>query len=134
MADIQVKYDGQLRTITSFKDGAVTLITDGPKQYGGLNEFCSSTDLLAVSWASCVLTMMGMTANSYNVSLDKAVATVTKALSAQSPFVVEMTLHIHCPEFVPEDIRKKIEAAAHVCPVHTSLSPKVIKDFRIHWE
>ncbi|HAK73413.1 MAG TPA: osmotically inducible protein OsmC, partial [Sporomusaceae bacterium] len=62
MATIQTTYKGGLRTEAVHTQSGSALITDAPIDNHGRGEAFSPTDLLAASYGSCVLTIMGLAA------------------------------------------------------------------------
>ncbi len=69
MEKVKILFEKDLRTRVVSKEPGVSLITDAPKAILGLGEFFSPTDLLAISVASCMLTMVGYKARDLKIDL-----------------------------------------------------------------
>ncbi len=127
MLTINVVYTGSKKCECSHPEGA-TLRTDAPKDIGGDASAFSPTDLVATGLASCILTTMAMWGERHNIDLSGATATVEKHMSqppatrrlARLPVVVSIPA-----KAVPVEMRERIEAIGHKCPVHASLHPEV---------
>src|SRR5205085_5650193 len=80
MVEINVTYQGQLRTSATHGPSGNTLITDAPKDNMGKGEAFSPTDLVATALATCILTTMGIVAQRNNIDMAGATARVTKEM------------------------------------------------------
>ena len=60
MNSFEIKYTGNLRTSATHLESNTIIDTDAPKDNHGLGEAFSPTDLMCVSLASCMLTIMGI--------------------------------------------------------------------------
>jgi putative redox protein len=84
--------------------------------------------MVAAGLASCILTTMAMYGERHGIDLTGASATVEKHMTqaplprriARLPVVVTMAA-----ASVPAEMRERIEAVGHKCPVHASLHPEV---------
>jgi putative redox protein len=127
MLTIQVQYAGNKKCDLVHPAGP-TLRTDAPKDIGGDASAFSPTDLVASGLASCILTTIAMWGERNAISLEGATATVEKHMStppaprriARLPVVVTIPA-----ASVPLEMRARLEAIGHACPVHASLHPEV---------
>ena len=121
-------YSDGLRTqITHLRSGA-TIITDAPVDNHGKGESFSPTDLMAASLASCMLTMIGIAAQSHGFSIDGAVAESEKVMGTDPRRVIEIIITLTFPANAYSDKEKRlIEHTAHHCPVSESLHPDLKK-------
>lgn len=127
MLTIHTAYLGQKKCDCTHPEGA-RLRTDAPKDIGGDASAFSPTDLVATGLASCILTTMAMWGERHGLDLTGAKATVEKHMSqppgprriARLPVVVEVPAKAVVPE-----MRERMEAVGHKCPVHASLHPEV---------
>lgn len=134
MTEMEVFYEGLLRTRCVHKESGNELKTDAPKDNMGKGELFSPTDLLAAALGTCILTLMGIAANRLKVDLTGLRLTVSKEMAlAPSRRIGKLTCDIYCPKRFDSEITKKIEQAGSLCPVHASLHPDVIQEFRFHW-
>lgn len=124
--EISVEYLGDLHTRAVHGPSGQVLLTDAPADNEGKGEYFSPTDLLATSMATCVVTIMGIAARRRGIDMSGTRATVTKEMIADPKRRCRrIALTIHMPAGLSADERKILEAAAHGCPVHASLDPRV---------
>lgn len=129
-----VVYSGELRTNCIHLQSGNEIITDAPKDNHGKGEAFSPTDLVATALASCMLTVMGIKANSMPLNIDGAKAEVTKIMQAEPRRIAEIIITIHMPERSYTDKEKIImEHTAKTCPVLYSLHPDLIKTIQFVW-
>jgi putative redox protein len=127
MLTINVRYSGNKKCECVHPEGA-SLRTDAPKDIGGDASAFSPTDLVATGLASCILTTMAMWGERHGIDLSGATATVEKHMS-QPPAprrLARLPVTVLIPaKAVPAEMRERIEAVGHKCPVHASLHPEV---------
>ncbi len=129
-----VVYSGELRTNCVHLQSGNEIITDAPKDNHGKGEAFSPTDLVATALASCMLTVMGIKANSMPLNIDGAKAEITKIMQAEPRRIAEIIITIHMPERSYTDKEKIImEHTAKTCPVLYSLHPDLIKTIQFVW-
>lgn len=135
MATSLVKYIGGLRTEATHLQSNTKIITDAPLDNHGKGEAFSPTDLMATSLANCMLTIMGIKANSEGMtSIDGTEAIVTKVMAADPRRVSEIHIHLKFPKNDYTDKEKKIyENIAHTCPVAKSLHPDLKQIITLEW-
>ncbi len=121
MAETMVRYDGDLRCRCEHEESGVVVVTDAPKDNHGLGEGFSPSDLLSVSLGSCILSIMGIAARSMEVDIAGSVAVVTKEMADAPRRIAAMAVTVRVPGGLDERQRRKLEAAAHACPVHRAL-------------
>ena len=133
MRAIKIVYEHNLRT--RFENNGKTVLIDGPKQFGGLEEHLSPTDLLATALASCTLTMLGLQAKKLGIDIFGTTATVTeKEMTTEAPRrIAKITIQIHSPANPTPEQQKKLEDAALHCAVHLSLHPEITQSITFHW-
>jgi len=124
MATIKSTYLGNLRTEAVHLQSGNKIITDAPTDNHGKGEFFSPTDLFAASYASCALTIIGITIQKYSISIDGAEVETTKIMGDNPRRIAELVLHFKFPKNNYSDKEKKIiERAINGCPVANSVSP-----------
>jgi len=135
MVSITMSYQGNLHCEAVHGPSGSILQTDAPKDNMGKGESFSPTDLVATALGTCVLTTMGIVARRLEVNMDGATASVEKAMQpAPDRRIASLTVHIHMPaQGYTEEQRKKLEHAAHHCPVHKSMHPDVQMPITFHW-
>lgn len=134
MVTIETVYEGKLRTRARHLASGEELITDAPVDNQGLGQAFSPTDLLSASLGSCMLTIMGIAADTHRLDIDGARVAITKIMSSQPRRVSEIRLDIFMPaNSIAEHHRLVLERAAKTCPVALSLHPDLIQTINFHW-
>ncbi len=130
----KVVYQGGLRTeATHLKSGNV-IHTDAPTDNEGKGEAFSPTDLAATSLASCVLTIMGISARNHDINMEGAQASVNKIMASNPRRIQRIEITIVMPKNDFTEKQKNIlEKAAHHCPVGLSLHPDTEELVSIQW-
>lgn len=130
-----VKYLGGLRTDSEHLPSKQHYITDAPLDNHGRGEAFSPTDVMATSLANCMLTVMGIKANSESMtSIDGTTAEVTKIMYTEPRRVGEIHIKLIFPKNNFTDREKKIyENTAHTCPVAKSLHPDLKQVLEFVW-
>src|SRR3954453_11604889 len=122
MVEISTTYQGQLRCTAVHGPSGNQLTTDAPKDNMGKGEAFSPTDLVATALATCVLTTMGIVAKRNNLDISGATARVTKEMvTAPVRRIGRLAVTVRVPRRLSADDQKRLENAAHTCPVHKSL-------------
>lgn len=134
MATIETTYIGGLRTEATHVQSGTQILSDAPLDNQGKGEAFSPTDLLSASLASCMLTIMGITARNQNINIDNAQASVTKIMAADPRRVSEIVIDFKFPDQYTEKEQKILERAALTCPVYYSLHPDLKKTVNFGWE
>lgn len=134
MVAIQLEYQGDLHCNAVHGPSGAILNTDAPKDNQGRGESFSPTDLVATALGSCMLTVMGILARTLDIDLSGTTASVEKEM-ASSPVrrIERLTVKIHVPHPMSEENQRKLERAAHTCPVHKSLHPDVQMPIEFTW-
>lgn len=135
MATIHTEYTGELRTVATHLQSGKTIITDAPVDNQGKGEAFSPTDLLAASLGSCMITIMGIAAQTHGFNIDGSKAEITKIMASSPRRVGEIKIELYFPDIQYSAKEKKlIEAAAFSCPVYLSLHPNLIKSINFHFQ
>ena len=134
MSDIKIKYTGDLRTKATHLSSGSKIITDAPLDNNGKGEKFSPTDLFATALGSCMLTIMGITAQTHGINIDDAEVTVKKIMGANPRRVSCIKIIINIYSDISEKDRKLLIKAAHHCPVSKSINPDIEEDvtFNFH--
>lgn len=93
-----VIYEGQQRAVCTHLQSGSTVETDAPVDNNGKGERFSPTDLLATSLAACMLTIMGMKAESMEMDMDGTKVDVLKTMASDPRRVSRIGLTFHIPE------------------------------------
>ena len=134
MLTAKINYEGNLRTHCTHLKSRNNIITDAPIDNHGKGEAFSPTDLLSTSLASCMLTVMGITAKKEQIDFDSASAEMQKIMAENPRRVSEIIIKITIPKATYSEEQKKIlENAARNCPVAKSLDPSIQQKITFHY-
>ena len=131
----KVIYQGDLRTEAIHLRSGTAIETDAPMDNKGKGERFSPTDLLATALATCILTTMGISANTHNININGTECEVEKIMAADPRRVSEVKIALHFPKdrSYNEKERRLMELAAHTCPVALSLHPDLKQSISFFW-
>ena len=121
----KVKYQGQLRTSAVHLQSNSTVITDAPVDNHGKGEAFSPTDLVATALASCLMTIMGIKAESMHIDLTGTNAIVKKHMSTTPRRINQVDVEVTMNQDFDDRTKKILEHAALTCPVAQSLHPEI---------
>lgn len=126
MSKMYIDYVGELRNKATHYSGA-EIVTDAPVDNHGKGESFSPTDLLCTSLATCMITVMGIKAQSIGVEFNGIQAEVLKYMSLELPRrVIKVKVKIKMPTHLKGATqREEIEQAGLNCPVALSLHPAI---------
>ena len=130
MNKFEITYEGNLRTKAVHLESGSSLDTDAPKDNQGLGEKFSPTDLVCASLASCMLTIMGIAMQKYNIDLKGTTASVKKTMGTEPRMISQIDIIVNFPTSYDDKIKIILERAANNCPVHTSLSNQIEKNIK----
>jgi len=134
MVQIDITYQGDLRCQAVHKPSGTKLLTDAPVDNMGKGESFSPTDLVATALGTCMLTTMGIVAQRKNIDISGSTVSVSKEMvAAPVRRIGRLTVTIHVPHDLSEDDRRRLEHAAHSCPVHKSLGADVEQPVTFKW-
>jgi len=126
MKTSEVIYLGNLRTKAIHFASGKEIITDAPIDNKGKGEFFSPTDLVATAFASCILTIMGIAAETLNYNINNTKVEVTKIMSSNPRKIAEIQAKFIFPNVHYTDKQKKaLIQIAQSCPVSLSLNSSI---------
>ena len=133
MSDIKIKYDGSLRTTaTHLKSGSI-IITDAPIDNKGKGEKFSPTDLFTTALGSCMLTIMGITAEAHEFNIDGSEIKINKVMDKNPRKISHIKLVIDIYGNLTNKQKQLLIKAVHHCPVsksiHENIKEEVIFNF-----
>lgn len=135
MNTIETTYLSGLRTEAVHVKSGVKIFTDAPEDNKGKGESFSPTDLLAGSLASCMLSIVGILADSHGFSIDGTRAETVKIMASNPRRVIEIQVTFHFPANSYSEIQKdKIRKAALTCPVALSLHPDIKQNITFNFQ
>ena len=135
MTKMKTVYLGGLRNEVEHLQSGTKIVTDAPLDNHGKGESFSPTDLFASSLGCCMLTIMGISAESYGFNIDGTTIETEKIMGTNPRRVVELKLDIHFPKGsnYTDQQKRLIEAAARTCPVANSLNPEIKKTISFNY-
>lgn len=130
MTKMRTVYLGNLRTEIEHIQSGNKIITDAPLDNNGKGEFFSPTDIFSSALGSCMLTIIGMAANTHGFNIDGTTLEIEKVMAANPRRVAEIKIDFHFPagSHYSDKEKKIIEASAKTCPVANSLHPDIVKN------
>lgn len=131
----KILYTGNLRTQMTHIQSGNSIETDAPIDNNGKGERFSPTDLVATALGSCMLTIMGISANNHNINMDGTQVEITKIMTASPRKIGEIILKLQVKgqSTYSEKEKSILEKAAYTCPVYLSLHEDVIKSLEFVW-
>jgi putative redox protein len=129
MITMKATYAGELRCEAIHIKSGVKLHTDAPVDNKGKGNSFSPTDLLCTSLATCMMTIMGITAQEKGIPFENVEAEIVKTMGTAPRRVVKIEIHF---TFKGNDYTSKekeiLKNAALTCPVAKSLHPEIEQD------
>ena len=130
-----VTYLGDLRTEATHVQSGTVVITDAPLDNQGKGEAFSPTDLCATALASCMITIMGISARNHEIDMDGTRAEITKIMEANPRRIGAIEIKVIMPEKkYSEREQKLLETAGRTCPVALSLGAGVEQRIHFVWQ
>ena len=122
------KYLGDKKVELLHEQSGTVLRTAAPLDNNGDGSSFSPTDLLAVSFPTCVLTIISIAAEQKDFSVEGATFSVEKHMIASPRRLGKLVVRFRLPAALDERERKICESAVQSCPVHGSLHPDIELD------
>lgn len=134
-AGMKVEYKGELRNEATHLKSGNQLTTDAPTDNNGRGEAFSPTDLLCTSLATCMITLMGIAAQSKDIVLGNVNAEIEKVMGTDPRRVIRIEILLKVQNINYGEREKAIlENAAKTCPVAKSLHPDIEQNVRFEYE
>jgi putative redox protein len=134
MVAINIEYKGDLHCRATHGPSGVELITDAPADNMGKGESFSPTDLVATALGTCILTVMGIKAQSMGIDIAGATVTVDKEMATNPRRIGRLATTVHIFRHIADRDKKVLESAAFTCPVHKSMSSEIDMPIIFNWE
>jgi len=134
MMTSKITYNGKLRTTCEHIRSGDTFVTDAPVDNNGLGQAFSPTDTVATGLGSCMITVMGIKAESLGVDLTGANVEIIKHMASGPRRIAKIEAKLNLPADVSDKHRKILENTANTCPVIYSLHPDIEKVITFLWE
>jgi len=118
-------YIGGLKVELEHGPSGTVLRTSAPSDKGGDSGSFSSTDLVAGALGSCMLTVMAIAAEREGIDFVGVSFALEKHMQSNPRRIGSVPVRFRMPKGLTGAQRKKLERAAHLCPVLRSLLPDV---------
>jgi putative redox protein len=129
-----VTYDANLRTTCLHLQSGSSFETDAPSDNKGQGARFSPTDLIATGLGACLITTMGIKAETMDIQLDGAKVEVTKVMMSEPRRIGKIIIAVTMPALNLDDKTKEIlERVGRTCPVERSLHPDMELDISFQW-
>ena len=129
-----VTYDTNLRTTCLHLQSGSSFETDAPSDNKGQGARFSPTDLIATGLGACLITTMGIKAETMDIKLDGAKVDVTKVMMSEPRRIGKIVIAVTMPALNLDDKTKEIlERVGRTCPVERSLHPDMELDISFQW-
>jgi uncharacterized OsmC-like protein len=131
----KVIYEGDLHTVATHVHSGTVIETDAPLDNGGKGERFSPTDLVAAALASCMCTLMGLSARKHGFELGRIECDVEKIMTTNPRRIGEIKVKVvvNGRGAYSDNEMAILERAALTCPVFESLHPDCKKDILFVW-
>lgn len=126
MATARIEYIGELQTKCTHLKSGVQFVTDAPVDNNGKGSSFSPTDLVATSYVSCMMTIVGIHCNSQGLTFNKGIGEVTKIMASGPRRISELEIDLDLSgNDWTEEQQERIKHAALACPVAKSVDPEM---------
>ena len=129
-----VTYDANLRTTCLHLQSGSSFETDAPSDNKGQGARFSASDLIATGLGACLITTMGIKAESMDIKLDGAKVDVTKVMFSDPRRIGKIVIAATIPALdLDEKTKEILERVGRTCPVERSLHPDMDLDISFTW-
>lgn len=129
-----VTYDSNLRTTCLHLQSGSSFETDAPSDNKGQGARFSPTDLIATGLGACLITTMGIKAETMDIKLDGAKVEVTKLMLSEPRRIGKIVIAVTMPVLnLDEKTIEILERVGRTCPVERSLHPDMELDISFTW-
>ncbi len=129
-----VTYDANLRTTCLHLQSGSSFETDAPSDNKGQGARFSPTDLIATGLGACLITTMGIKAESMDIKLDGAKVEVTNVMMSEPRRIGKIVIAVTMPALnLDEKTIEILERVGRTCPVERSLHPDMELDISFKW-
>jgi len=130
----QIEYKGSLLIEATHLKSGTKIKTDAPIDNNGKGSSFSPTDLVSTALASCMITIMGIKAETWGKDLENCKAEIVKIMGSNPRKIAEIGVTIYCysSNFDLKE-RQILENVAKNCPVALSLSTDLVQNIKFVW-
>ena len=127
---IEIVYEGDLRTKATHLASGSQILTDAPIDNQGKGEKFSPTDLVATALGSCMLTIMGITANVQNIDIAGTKVRVEKLMGKNPRKISQINIEVIFSTIISDKHKIILERAANHCPVAKTLEGNIEENIK----
>jgi len=130
MATAQSTYLGSLRCENLHLQSGTQILTDAPTDNQGMGSAFSPTDLCALSLTTCIITTLGIYAQTKGLEILAATGETTKHMASDPRRIsrIEVAITLRLGIAVDAPLEALLRRVAHTCPVARSLHPDIEQD------
>lgn len=130
-----IEYLGNLRCECTHLQSGSIIETDAPTDNQGKGERFSPTDTVCVALATCIITTMGIKAQSMNIDLAGSKLEVTKHMVSDPRRIgrIDIKLILKSAAEISDRDKEVLQRVGNQCPVARSLHPDVEKNIEYAW-
>lgn len=130
MATARIEYLGHLQTKCTHLKSGVEYITDAPVDNNGKGSSFSPTDMLAASYVSCMLTIIGIYCEKNGLNFEHGVGEVNKIMGTDPRKVSGLEINLDLSgNGWDENQQRAVQRAAENCPVAKSVDENMRTKF-----
>jgi uncharacterized OsmC-like protein len=129
---MEVIYDRNVHTVAYHHPLKQKISLEGCSAFGGTGADLNPIDLLVMGVGSCMLIVMGKTAESEKLDIVGAKAVVSYDLANYQ--IAAINVEIQLPKKLSSEEQRKLEAASQKCPVYLAINPSVKLTVRYCWQ
>ena len=130
MATAHSTYLGSLRCENVHLQSGTQILTDAPTDNQGMGSAFSPTDLCALSLTTCIITTLGIYAQTKGLEILAATGETTKHMASDPRRIsrIEVAITLRLGIAVDAPLEALLRRVAHTCPVARSLHPDIEQD------
>ena len=130
-----VIYKGALRTEMLHEQSKSIIENDAPVDNHGKGERFSPTDMVATALGSCLLTTMGIKAESMDIDLEGSKVEITKIMKTEPRRIggIKAIVTLTTKTALDSSQKQLLERVGRTCPVERSLHPDMELEFQFNW-
>lgn len=131
----KIVYQGNLRTTATHLKSGTVIETDAPTDNHGKGERFSPTDLVATALGSCMMTFMGIAAETHKIDITGTECEIEKIMAANPRRIGEIKVKLKIGNSSSFSDKEKaiLENSARTCAVLQTLSENTKKTIDIIW-
>jgi uncharacterized OsmC-like protein len=130
-----IEYLGNLRCECTHLQSRSIIETDAPTDNQGKGERFSPTDMVCVALATCIITTIGIKAQTMNIELAGSKLEVTKHMISDPRRIgrIDIKLILKSATEISDRDKEVLQRVGNQCPVARSLHPDVEKNIEYIW-